>query len=1014
MADKALANLVIKLSADNEKLRKDLAKAHKYTQDFASQIKKLGPMIAAAFGTTAIVSFASKSLQAYDEMIKNETLLRTALKGREDATQKLISQSRQLQKITLFEDDEIVKAQSLIAAFTKEEDQIKRIIPLVLDLATAKGMDLASAADLVSKTLGSSTNALKRYGVQVEGSVGSTERLESLVKGLSDAFEGQAEAAAKVGLGPLKQLQNQWDDLQESAGGLLAKGLLPLVGGLSKVINKVNELVAQPLSAKMEEERVKVNELAQSLFSTQLSYEDRVKILSELNRMAPEVVAGIDAENIAYDTLRQSLNAYNKEKMNEIILQIEAERVAKLKAKADESQKKSAEEMGYLIRKGNERILEYTKVNKELGDSAQKVWDDESKTWEEKAWLIDELGLAYDKVNVKAEDLGDKSKWVATDLWKSWNISFQSAKQYESAVSDVESATTSYEQLAAQLGIDLNKQGTVTKELTEEQKLLIDEYAAAGHAVTEYTEAVLKLAQVWKEGEPDPKPTKDLMQAYIESLPHIKALIDQRKELIKQFVKIDKNDLKSITNKYAEIKAIDELISKAKELAVVMSGLSKIKMSTEVQVTGGEAPVITPKPVTVPVQFEFPEELKDIDLKGVDFSELFTGIEIFDDVQTRLKAVSELAKVLGVDFDAAGIKSDILTGGIDAMQSELLDLAKDFEGNSEEIQLLIKLLDSFKSKLDEAGTKTKKFSDNFKDWDFSDWANEAVRGANMIGDVMDSVFRRQSNLAEQQLMDYENTIEKTKKSLADQLENGLITQEEYNKKMAKLESDLQKEKNKIQVQNAKNEQKLAIFRIIINTASAIAANLITPWMIPIIVALGAAQLSAVKSTPIPKFAKGGKVTKPTLATVGEKGREIGFYKHDVFDSQITKIIGEHATEDNPYIISPVQKLAAGGLVNRKTFAVIGDNLNAVNDPEVVTPLSKLTAIIAEQLELKLQDFKIELAPMLLPVQNNTVEKIDIPALENLTKLEVEVVGKITGDDIYLANKRAEVRQGRIR
>jgi len=32
-------------------------------------------------------------------------------------------------------------------------------------------MDLAGAADLVSKTLGSSTNALSRYGIEVTGAV---------------------------------------------------------------------------------------------------------------------------------------------------------------------------------------------------------------------------------------------------------------------------------------------------------------------------------------------------------------------------------------------------------------------------------------------------------------------------------------------------------------------------------------------------------------------------------------------------------------------------------------------------------------------------------------------------------------------------------------------------------------------------------------------------------------------------------------------------------------------------
>lgn len=106
----------------------------------------------------------------------------------------------------------------MIAAFVKEEAQIKAVIPLVQDLATAKGMNLSNAADLVAKTLGSSTNALARYGIEVKGTIGSTERLDSLVNGLNNAFGGQAKAAAETGVGALKQLQNAYGDLLETIG----------------------------------------------------------------------------------------------------------------------------------------------------------------------------------------------------------------------------------------------------------------------------------------------------------------------------------------------------------------------------------------------------------------------------------------------------------------------------------------------------------------------------------------------------------------------------------------------------------------------------------------------------------------------------------------------------------------------------------------------------------------------------------------------------------------------------
>ena len=103
-----------------------------------------------------------------------------------------------LQKVTRFGDEETLAAAARLAAFVKEEDQIRRLIPLIQDFATAKQMDLASAAELVGKSLGSSTNALTRYGIEVSGQVGSQERFNTLMENMTKQVDGAAEAAANA------------------------------------------------------------------------------------------------------------------------------------------------------------------------------------------------------------------------------------------------------------------------------------------------------------------------------------------------------------------------------------------------------------------------------------------------------------------------------------------------------------------------------------------------------------------------------------------------------------------------------------------------------------------------------------------------------------------------------------------------------------------------------------------------------------------------------------------------
>lgn len=180
-------------------------------------------LVASAAGavTAGFMSLIQNAPEAYNVQAQAEQALLTGLKGRVDVQRRLIKQASELQGRTLFGDEETVRAQSLIAMFVKEEEHITRLIPLVQDFAQVKQMSLASAADLVTKTFASSTNALARYGIEIEGSAGSAERLESIIGKLNDAYGGQAEDAAGVGTGAITQLKNAYSDLGEEIGRLM-------------------------------------------------------------------------------------------------------------------------------------------------------------------------------------------------------------------------------------------------------------------------------------------------------------------------------------------------------------------------------------------------------------------------------------------------------------------------------------------------------------------------------------------------------------------------------------------------------------------------------------------------------------------------------------------------------------------------------------------------------------------------------------------------------------------------
>ena len=196
------------LGLDKTRFDRGLNSAEKRTSQFSAGIKRLAGFMAAAFSVTVIIGFIKKIGQAYDVQAKAERSLLIALKGREDIQKRIIKQAQALQRITLFGDEETIRAASRLAMMLgTNETAIRKLLPLVQDLAVAKFEgNLVTAAELVAKSVGSSTNALSRYGIEIEGAAGSAGRLEMAMTALNKQVGGQAKAAAEVGMGAFTQL----------------------------------------------------------------------------------------------------------------------------------------------------------------------------------------------------------------------------------------------------------------------------------------------------------------------------------------------------------------------------------------------------------------------------------------------------------------------------------------------------------------------------------------------------------------------------------------------------------------------------------------------------------------------------------------------------------------------------------------------------------------------------------------------------------------------------------------
>jgi hypothetical protein len=170
------------------------------------------------------VDFGKESVKAFIEAELNAKKLEIALQNisgeGKGAFDKLIKQSEELQKISIFSDDDIQNAQTALVQYGLTSDEVEKLLPKILDLASAQGIDLASATDISIKAINGQTKGLKTAGIAFDDTGTKAGNLAKLTDNLNK-FQGQSAAIMETNAGKLARLGNAYDDLKESVGEAL-------------------------------------------------------------------------------------------------------------------------------------------------------------------------------------------------------------------------------------------------------------------------------------------------------------------------------------------------------------------------------------------------------------------------------------------------------------------------------------------------------------------------------------------------------------------------------------------------------------------------------------------------------------------------------------------------------------------------------------------------------------------------------------------------------------------------
>lgn len=286
-----------KLKEGFEKAGKGAEKGRKETEKFDKEIKKVlkssDNLKKILMGLVGVISFAfitrevGKTVEAFRQQELAVNSLNQALKNQgiysDDLSKQYQTMAGDLQKVTTFGDEQIIQSVSLLTAYTKQKVITKELVASILDFSKATGMDLNGAFMLVGKTIGSSTNALSRYGINLKKGMTESEKMTAVQEALEKKFGGSAEAAAK-GAGKFDQFKNLIGDLYEDVGGLLTPALVDVTEVLIDLITEARNFInneGEDLKATFQNMAVSVTSFKDEMNDTDFSlFKEGLKTLT--------------------------------------------------------------------------------------------------------------------------------------------------------------------------------------------------------------------------------------------------------------------------------------------------------------------------------------------------------------------------------------------------------------------------------------------------------------------------------------------------------------------------------------------------------------------------------------------------------------------------------------------------------------------------------------------------------------------------------------------------------------
>lgn len=656
--------------------------------------------------------------------------------------------------------------------------------------------------------------------------------------------------------------------------GLLLGAITAVATALILFSNKQKEVNVQ---LKMQNEAIKeanvqtaaqehhLRQLLKTANDTNKNYNERKKAVDELNRLVPqynkqltvETTNTLQAKN-ALDTYIESLKAAAREKY--------------LKALVDQKAKDLA--------KAENSSLE------------------ENIAWYEKTWNA-------------VKNMGAPAQTAASNLLTAAKNKAEGIRQ---ANEELQKATELYQKQQAENA----KKGVIPTDTTENTPLGTDTDTTTKKQPKDYTDDYRNANKARLATEQELQ--KEITQGLEESLDKQLALTEQkyndkRFKLQQENADLEQDILKlkteAKTNKDPNLlKTIQEkrkLQELNKQIAVEYEKQEQTELAQVREKHSAKEVERTLKEMNACLAVkkrEKAEELlliQDLDtakeaLRGQISDKELSQIKTLEEAKKALhrKADEEILKESLASFEAqkkllisylqtvTGEAKDKLIEDIQKVEEQMTKVKEQLDGlNTKEVD---KAAGSELEKVDVLGFTAAEWENVFKNLDNVHARFRAVEmGIGAMTNAFSLFSQLQENLNAKELSKYTTNQQKKKQALLDQLNQGYISQAQYQKELQRLDEEAEAKKKELALKQFKAQKAANMLNIIANTAMAVmraysdAGPLAGTALAAIVGGIGAVQLGIVAAQQPPSYAKGG-YTKG-LGFTDETGHEVAGVVH---------------------------------------------------------------------------------------------------------------------------------------